>query len=173
MVAVGNALSSVHAGVDKLAIRKLEEPRVLPLEVRSSMFAPGGPLPALGETPPPISWGEVPAGTQSIAVIVEDPDAPLPKPFVHWLVYGILPTVREMDLATAKYYREGRNSHLRIGYAAPAPPPGHGVHNYHFQVFALDTPLELPPGEGHSALLRAMKGHVLACGDLIGTFYRR
>jgi Raf kinase inhibitor-like YbhB/YbcL family protein len=173
-VAIGKALSSVHAGAGKLALRKLDRPGIVGLEVRSSAFTPGMPLPswATSETPPPISWTDPPIATRSQVVIVEDPDAPFPKPFVHWLVWAIPASVRELDAASAVYYREGRNSNLRVGWTAPAPPPGHGVHHYHFQVFALDIYLDLPKGEGRSGLLEAMKGHVIARGDLVGTHRR-
>jgi Raf kinase inhibitor-like YbhB/YbcL family protein len=171
IAAFGKALSSVHAGVDKLALRKLDGPGIGLLEVASAAFRAGDPLPswATGETPPPLSWSPPPIETRSMAVIVEDPDAPLVNPFVHWLVWAIPPTMRELDLTSANYFRQGRNSNLRPGYTACSPPPGHGVHHYHFQVFALDVLVDLPAGEGRRALLEAMRGHVLARGDVVGT----
>jgi Raf kinase inhibitor-like YbhB/YbcL family protein len=104
----------------------------------------------------------------------EDPDAPFPEPFVHWIVYGIPPTVHALDGARATQWKEGRNSKLQTGFTGAAPPSGHGVHHYHFQVLALDKPLDQEePGLGRGALLSAMRGHVLAFGDLVGTYERR
>jgi phosphatidylethanolamine-binding protein (PEBP) family uncharacterized protein len=67
---------------------------------------------------------------------------------------------------------EGRNSTLRDGWTGPNPPPGHGVHHYHFELFALDSPLDVDEDAGRDALVRAMRGHVLASGDLVGTYER-
>jgi Raf kinase inhibitor-like YbhB/YbcL family protein len=113
----------------------------------------------------------VPASTKSVAVVCEDPDAPLPEPFVHWMVYGLPSTVQELD-GTAAAHPEGLNSKLSIGYAPVSPLTGHGEHHYHFEVFALDVPLSLPRGAGRSALIEAMRGHVVAWGDIVGTYER-
>ncbi len=176
--AVGHALGNVHAGDDKLAWRKLCGERSPTLDVRSDAFAAGDRLPLSStadgaETPPSLRWSEPPPQTRSIVVLVEDPDAPLPDPYVHWMVYGIPKTANALTHPSASGAKEGKNSRLKTGFAGAAPPPGHGVHHYHFQVFALDTALNnLEAGAGRDALLGGMKGHVVAFGDLVGTYER-
>jgi Raf kinase inhibitor-like YbhB/YbcL family protein len=176
--AVGHTLEHVHAGEDKLASRKAANGILPTIHVRSSAFHAAGPLPvsstADGEgVPPPLTWEGVPAQARSIAVVCEDPDAPFPEPFVHWMVYGIPATVRALDGSTALPGKDGKNSTLATGFTGAAPPVGHGIHHYHFQVFALDIALDLEPGVGRGKLLDAMKGHVLAFGELVGTYERK
>jgi Raf kinase inhibitor-like YbhB/YbcL family protein len=124
-------------------------------------------------TPPQLEWLGVPAAARSVAIVVEDPDAPFPRPFVHWLVWDIDPTVGLFDFGHGIPGREGKNSMMKTGFTPAAPPPGHGMHRYHFQVFALDKVLGLPEGSGRSAVLEAMRGHVIAWGELVGTYERR
>ena len=93
-----------------------------------------------------------------------DPDAPFPEPYVHWMVYGIAP-----NASFGERYNEGKNSKLAIGFTPAAPPRGHGLHHYHFEVFALDAATDYDPGVGRSQLLEQMKGHVLGWGEVIGT----
>ncbi len=175
--AVGHAARNVHAGRDKLASHKAAGRMVPEIVVTSPEFADGARLPLSctvdgAGAPPTIEWGEVPAGTQSVVVVCEDPDAPLPEPFVHWIVYGIRPAARSLDAQTAAECQHGKNSKFATGFTPAAPPPGHGVHHYHFQVFALETETELD-GLGRSALIEHMKGHVLAWGELVGAYERR
>lgn len=101
-------------------------------------------------------------------LICEDPDAPGAAPFVHWLVYGIPGHVVELD-DNVDEFREGKNGRGELGYMPPAPPAGTGVHHYHFQLFGLDTELDLDEGADLERLLAAMTGHVIAWGELIGT----
>jgi Raf kinase inhibitor-like YbhB/YbcL family protein len=113
-------------------------------------------------------------------VIVEDPDSPTPQPFIHWLVYNIPPDVTSLpenvphdrELAQPPGARQGQNSKLRIGYTRPEPPPGDRPHRYHFQVYALDRMLPADDDLGRSAFHKAIAGHVLAKGELIGTYQR-
>jgi Raf kinase inhibitor-like YbhB/YbcL family protein len=129
---------------------------------------------------PPLSWSDVPPDAKEIALICDDPDAPTPEPWVHWVIYRISPTVTELPegippierLSTPNGALQGKNSWGRIGYGGPAPPKGHGLHHYHFKLYALDTALNLRPGADNKALLAAMAGHVLAEGELIGTYER-
>jgi Raf kinase inhibitor-like YbhB/YbcL family protein len=112
--------------------------------------------------------------------MMEDPQARSPLPFVHWIAVlpaelrvlpeGIPPLERSPHVPRAQ---QGSNSRSEIGYFGPRPPPGDEPHPYHFQVFALDRTLSLPSGFNRHALLQAMQGHVLAKGDLIGTFARQ
>jgi Raf kinase inhibitor-like YbhB/YbcL family protein len=170
-------MGTAHAGDDRLAFRKLELDAPT-LEVHSSAFAPGAPLPISATidgrgVPPPLKWDGVPAGAQSLAIVVEDPDAPMAEPFVHWLVYKIPGDATSLDGASSGRLREGRNSLMRSGFTPAGPPPRHGVHHYHFQVFALDAPIAPATGAGRTELLKAMRGHILAWGETVGTYERR
>jgi Raf kinase inhibitor-like YbhB/YbcL family protein len=155
------------------------------LDVRSSAFQPGQPIPRAysqdGEgLSPALEWAAGPAGTRSFALLMEDPDAKAPKPYVHWSLYNLPPDTTRLhemiptlpQLPALKRARQGRNSRGTIGYVGPRPPHGDPPHHYHFQVFALDTMLSLDPGADRQALLAAIKGHVLASGEVIGTFQR-
>lgn len=121
---------------------------------------------------PPLSWGGAPAGTKEFALICDDPDAPTPKPWVHWVVWGI-PGDAEGLREGAQKGVQGKNDFGRTGYGGPMPPPGHGVHHYHFQLYALGAPVDLAPGATKEELLAAMKGRVLAEAELVGTYERK
>ncbi len=176
MAKVGKTLANVHAGDERLAACKLDiAPSAERLRVESS-FPPGEPLPVSATVdgsslPPSLRWSMPPAIARSFAVVVEDPDAPFPEPFVHWMVYGIPATVLELD-GTAAGFPEGQNSLLQAGFTGAAPPPGHGRHAYHFQVFALDVLVDLDHGIGRSTLFERMRGHVVAWGEIVGTYER-
>jgi Raf kinase inhibitor-like YbhB/YbcL family protein len=175
--AAGYAARNVHAGVGKLASRTLVgsmPPRII---VKSPAFGNGAPLPLActvdgAGIAPALEWSRLVGATKSVALMCEDPDAPFPEPFAHWLVYGILPAATLLDPRTTTGFKEGKNSKLAVGFTPAAPPPGHGVHNYHFQVFALDTLADLEPGLGRGALVASMKGHVVEWGELVGTYER-
>lgn len=175
--AVGHAISGVHAGDDKLASHKLAGQLPATITVQSPDFNAGEALPisstidGAGE-PPALSWDAVPSDTVSLVLICEDPDAPFPEPFVHWIAYAIPATTRAIATPLPSAVIEGQNSTLKSGYTPAAPPPGHGLHHYHFQLFALDTVSTLEPNVGRSALLEHMRGHVLAWGELVGTYQR-
>lgn len=125
---------------------------------------------------PPLSWSNLPRRTRSVVLVVEDPDAPGVEPFVHWLMAGIPPTasgVGENASAQAGALRgpvQGENSSGDLDYFGPRPPRGDGAHHYHFQVFALDGPLELREGFTRRTLLSHMEGHILAVGELVATY---
>jgi len=173
---IGRAMASIRAGGDKLASRKLGKDGSRTLDVTSSAFTDGGMLPRAytadgAGAAPPITWANVPHGTRSIVVLVEDPDAPLARPFVHWVVYDLAPGITCLDGPPAEG-REGKNSMLEIGYTPAAPPVGHGLHHYHFQVFALDTVLHLPKGMGRQAVVDGLEHRVLAWGEIVATYER-
>ena len=176
-VAAGHAIQGIRAGEEKLAARQLAGHIEPSISVHSVAFDAGAPLPiscsvdGVGAAPP-LSFGNTPESAKSLLVICEDPDAPLLQPFVHWVVYGIPATTDGIDAQTQHDYRLGENSKSENGFAAAAPPPGHGVHHYHFQVFALDTLLELAEGAEHDDVIERAKGHVLAWGELVGTYER-
>lgn len=156
--------------------------------LQCSAFESGEPVPTKytgdgADVSPPLSWTGVPAGTREFALICDDPDAPTPEPWVHWVIYKLSAEVNSLPegLPKDKSLRQpvsalqGKNSWpsgQTIGYRGPAPPRGHGVHHYHFKLYALDTPLEVPPGADHKTLLKAMRGHILATAELLGTYSR-
>lgn len=144
-----------------------------PLRVTSDAFGANGSIP-IEHTPlgadvaPPLAWGEVPPGTRSVAILVEDPDAPR-RIFVHWIVVGIPPGVTGLPAGGVlpEGAAHGINDYGNAGWNGPNPPSGR--HRYFFRVFALDINLE-KSGLTKTDLMAAMKGHVLAQGELIGTF---
>jgi len=153
------------------------------LELSSSAFAAGRPIPmtfsAYGQdVTPGLDWSGVPAGTQTLALLMEDPDAAKGNPFVHWVAWNIAPDLSGLPEAvpptpqvpSLMTLRQGRNTRGSIGYYGPHPPIGEAAHHYHFQLFALDTVLNLVPGSNREELLAAIEGHVLAKGEVIGTY---
>ena len=174
---LGRVIEPIRAGDVKIAWRRLgvdEDTRTI--KVTSAAFTDGGSLPVTftadgAGIAPPLAWTDIPDGARSVVLIVEDPDAPFPKPFAHWLVYS-LPVTSGSIASSPAGGREGKNSMLRNGYTPAAPPAGHGMHHYHFQVFAIDIVLELGEGAGRSALLDAMRNHVIAWGDIVATYER-
>lgn len=154
------------------------------LRITSNAFQSGTPIPKDysgdgADRSPPLSWSGVPAGTQELALICDDPDAPCEQPWVHWIIYGIPSDCQELPegvpLETDKNLKQGRNSWpsgQNIGYRGPLPPRGHGTHHYHFRLYALDQKLNAKSGLDKRSLLALMEGHVLATGELIGTYER-
>jgi Raf kinase inhibitor-like YbhB/YbcL family protein len=177
----GQLLRPIHAGSQTLAIAN--QPNAERLHVTTSSFPADGPIPARyaaeGNVSAALAWTGVPAQTREIVVLVEDPDAPLPHAFVHWSLYGIPPNVTAVDegigieAPVPEGARQGKNSTGTIGFVGPKPPRGHGVHHYHFQVFALDAPLGLAEGADRDSVVEAMHGHVLAQGEVVGTHEHR
>lgn len=155
------------------------------LAVTSTAFATNGRIPMQftgdGQNDsPPLAWAGVPDGAKELALICDDPDAPTPQPWVHWLIYRIRAGAGGLPKAVAAKQPldepagtlQGMNSWDQIGYGGPAPPRGHGMHRYRFQLFALDSELDVESGLDKAALLAAMSGHVLAEGELVGTYQR-
>lgn len=149
--------------------------------IKSSAFENGGMIPSKytcdGEDiSPPLEWDSLPEGTKSIAIISDDPDAPMGT-WVHWVIYNIPPDKKGLDENVPKVRelpdgaRQGMNDFKRIGYGGPCPP--YGVHRYYFKIYALDTLLDLPPGATKKELLKAMEGHILAKGELMGKYSRK
>lgn len=181
---LGSALKGLRAGAGKLAIVQPELGSFEVLHLASPAFANGGRLPerftADGEgISPPLFWTGVPEGTECLALIVEDPDAPAPQPLVHAVIWG-LPAdgdlkegaIRADGTGDAEGTDVGRNSYLGEGWLPPDPPTGHGPHHYAFQLFALGAGCEIGDNPGRGALLKAMAGHVLAAGLLTGVYSR-
>jgi len=146
-----------------------------------SAFAMGAAIPLKyaggGENiSPPLSWSQVPAGTASIAILCDDPDAPVGD-WVHWVLFDLPPETVKLEAGVRRQAKlssggtQGLNDYNRSGYDGPWPPPGK-VHHYYFKVFALDTKLNLSGTARKTDLVKAIQGHILAQGQLIGTFQR-
>lgn len=151
------------------------------LQVSTNAFQPGTEIPqkftCSGEDlSPEISWTDLPEGTQSVAVIVDDPDAPVGT-WTHWMVYDLPPSIQKLAQERPRTASlddgglQGKNDFGNLGYNGPCPPPGK-PHRYFFKVYALDQKLEIPAGATRKALDEALKGHVLAEGEVMGTFAR-
>ncbi len=125
---------------------------------------------------PALKWEGARAGVKSFALICDDPDAPGGS-WVHWVIYGLPAKTAELPEGVAKAdsvsgAKQGMNDFGKVGYGGPCPPRGHGVHHYHFRLYALDVELSLAPRVKRQQLESAMKGHVLAQTELIGTYQR-
>jgi Raf kinase inhibitor-like YbhB/YbcL family protein len=181
---IGHALRGQRAGLDKIAFHAVDlRAGMAQIAVMSLAFVDHAPIPkrytadGMGVSPP-LQWSGVPAGAHSLVVMVEDADAPTPQPLVHAiaidlaaqdgaLVEGALPG-RDHE---GSGVRVGRNSMLQAAWLPPDPPPGHGVHRYAFQVFALASG-DFDGVPGRDAVLEAIREHGLASGCLIGTYER-
>ena len=140
----------------------------------SKAFAPGQSIPSkfscIGRNiSPDLAWTGVPVHTQSFALIVDDPDAPMGI-WVHWVVFNLPATTTGVPEATdfTDGSMVGKNSSGHLSYDGPCPPSG--THRYFFKLYALDTMLTLSAGANKDQLLKAMDGHILAQGELMGTF---
>jgi Raf kinase inhibitor-like YbhB/YbcL family protein len=146
-----------------------------PFSLRSDAFEDGQPIPVRhtceGEDlSPSLAWTELPEGTRSLALVVDDPDAP-GGTFTHWLAWGIDPAAGGLGEGEAAP-REGRNDFGERGYRGPCPPPGHGAHHYSFRLTALDADLDVAVDAAKQELERALDGHVVAVAQLVGTYER-
>ena len=183
--AIGHALRDQRAGLEKTAFN-LSGLRtgMAVIEVKSLAFADHAPIPARytadGEgLSPPLHWGGVPPAASSLLLIVEDADAPTPRPLVHAIVVDLAPTESALAEGALKSpdhegqnVHEGRNSYLMAGWLPPDPPPGHGVHRYVFQLFALAAGEAFSSTPGRDEVLEAVQQRGLASGCLIGTYER-
>ena len=151
----------------------------LAFELRSTAFPAGGTIPKNftcdgPDVSPSLSWTEPPAGTQSLALIMDDPDAP-GRVWVHWVIFNLPAGARSLPEGVGKegelpdYSRQGRNDFGKLGYNGPCPPRG-PAHRYFFKLYALNAKLELKPGATKTDVERALAGHVIAQAELIGKF---
>jgi Raf kinase inhibitor-like YbhB/YbcL family protein len=155
------------------------------IELTSTAFAQGQPIPRkyTGEganVSPPLSWSALPQGTKELVLICDDPDAP-GGTWVHWVVYKVPAAATGLpeDVASSdprppelEGIVQGKNSFGDTGYGGPMPPPGGGKHRYFFRLYALDSELALEPGLDKVTILEAIVGHILAEGELMGTYER-
>jgi Raf kinase inhibitor-like YbhB/YbcL family protein len=151
------------------------------LEMKSADFTAGGNIPRQficdgADMSPVLEWGAPPAGTQSLALIADDPDAPVGT-WVHWVIFDMPANLRGLPQNFPKREqagdgsRQGRNDFGKIGYGGPCPPAGQ-VHRYFFKLYALDAKLNLKPGATKKEVEQTMQGHVLARGEYMGRYSR-
>jgi len=151
------------------------------MEIHSDAFQAGGAIPkefgcSGKDTSLPLAWSGVPASAKSLALIISDPDAPSGN-FVHWVVYNIPPGVTHLGADIEKSPvlpgggQQGRNGTGGYGYFGPCPPPG-SRHHYHIVLYAVDEPLSRLQSATAAQLEQALKGHVVAQAELIGTYGR-
>ncbi len=150
------------------------------MKLQTDAFAPGADIPAKytcsgANVSPALQWSDTPTGTQSFALIMDDPDAPVGT-FTHWVLYNLPP--QENRLAEGVPNSElpggaaqGVNGFRKTGYGGPCPPPGK-PHRYFFKLYALDTKLNLKPGASKDEVERAIKGHIVGQAELMGKFKR-
>jgi Raf kinase inhibitor-like YbhB/YbcL family protein len=148
------------------------------MRLRSTSFEENGRIPKKytkdgDNISPAIIWDGVPDGAAELALLVEDPDAPTPDPFVHWLVYGIDTERDGIPEDSSGGAVEGLTSGGEVGYTGPAPPADGGPHRYRFRLLALDESPGLKPGATREALMEIIDGHVLEEAELVGTYGRQ
>jgi len=147
----------------------------------SAAFPPGGEIPSKyacsgADVSPALSWNDPPAGTQSFALIADDPDAPVGT-WVHWVAYDLPASARQLPEGVPKTEAiagggvQGQNDFRKTGYGGPCPPPGK-PHRYYFKLYALDGKLNLKPGATKKVVEPAMEGHILAQAEVMGRFQR-
>ncbi len=157
----------------------IERETDMALQLTTTAFEHGGLVPKEftcdgPDISPALAWTEPPAGTKSLAIIMDDPDAPAGT-WVHWVLYDLPPATRKLDGGVAKDRQlpsgavQGRNDFGKIGYNGPCPPRGR-AHRYFFKLYALDIKTNLKPGATKSELERVMKGHILAQAEIVGHF---
>jgi Raf kinase inhibitor-like YbhB/YbcL family protein len=149
------------------------------LTLKSPAFANGGMIPSVytcegADKAPLLEWSGAPTGVKSFALIVDDPDAPDPKApkmtYVHWVLYDIPPSAVRLDAQMPPGAREGLNDWKRTGYGGPCPPIGR--HRYFFKLYALDTMLGDLGKATKATVEAAMRGHVIAQAELMGTYQK-
>ena len=145
------------------------------MKITSSAFHEGANIPSKftcdgSDTSPPLQRAGVPSGAKSLVLIVDDPDAPGGL-FTHWLAWNIPPQTGSIAEGSAAQGVQGANDFGKSGYRGPCPPPG--THRYSFKIFALDREMELRSGAKRSQVDAAMKGHVIAQGELVGRYAKR
>jgi Raf kinase inhibitor-like YbhB/YbcL family protein len=145
------------------------------MKITSSAFQEGASIPSKfscdgSNTSPPLQIAEVPSGAKSLVLIVDDPDAPSGL-FTHWAVWNVSPQINAIAEGSAPKGVRGTNDFGKSGYGGPCPPSG--THRYYFKIFALDRELDLPFGAKRGQLDEAMKGHVVAQGELMGRYSRK
>ena len=183
--ALGHALRHQRAGLEKIAFHQIDlRNGTAKLDVRSLAFADHAPIPEMYTADaealsPPLQWTGVPTIASSLALLVEDADSPTPHPLVHAIVVDLPPRDDALPEGAipgpnheGSRLKVGRNSYLKHAWLPPDPPPGHGLHRYAFQLFALAAGAPFSDGPGREELLDALRARAIASGCLIGTYER-
>jgi Raf kinase inhibitor-like YbhB/YbcL family protein len=183
--AVGHALRNQRAGLEKIAFNLIDlRGGMSSIEIRSLAFGDHEPIPAQytadgSGISPPLQWVGIPAGAASLVLIVEDADSPTPHPLVHAIAVELAPQDGSLPEGALKSphhegsgVKTGRNSYLQVSWLPPDPPPGHGIHRYAFQLFALSEGPAFSKTPGRDAVLNALANRAIASGCLIGTYER-
>ncbi len=159
---------------------KVKGGKMMEITIKSKAFDHGGMIPKKYtcdgiNVSPPLTWDPVPEGTETLALICDDPDAPVGI-WVHWVIFNLpanttglkeqIPYEEMLDIGA----KQGKNDFRKIGYGGPCPPGG--VHRYYFKIYALDIKIMLKPGITKSQLIDAMSGHILGKGQLMGKYKR-
>lgn len=150
------------------------------IKITSTAFKEGSMIPKQytcdgQDISPPLAWTSIPEGTKSLALISDDPDAPVGT-WVHWVLFNLPAEVTELPehvpptKTLENGAKQGKNDFRKIGYGGPCPPGG--THRYYFKLYALDTVLDAEPGITKQKLLQAMQGHILAEGQVMGKYTR-
>jgi Raf kinase inhibitor-like YbhB/YbcL family protein len=161
--------------------KKMDGSKVASMTVKSLAFSANETIPVKytcdgPDLSPPLQWSQAPKGSESLALICEDPDAPVGL-WVHWVVWGLPPDSTALPEAVTNgrilstEARQGKNDFGNIGYGGPCPPPGK-PHRYYFKLYALNVKLDLGPGATRKELLKAMEGHIIGLGELMGRYGR-
>lgn len=162
-----------------------EQPTMTQISITSPAFEHNSPIPETysqdgKNVSPALQWDGVPSEAEELVLIMDDPDAPMDQPYVHWVMYAIPPDAKSLPeaipkgpaLSTPRGALQGQNTAGNTGYDGPAPPPGHGVHHYHFKLYALDQQLDIEAEQTKEDVLEASEGHIIAQGELVGTYER-
>ena len=176
------AIALLGGAVTAGGAENLQPRKVMKLSITSTAFSEWQPIPQKytcqgSDISPPLKWTNAPAATRSFALIADDPDAPMGT-WVHWVVYDLPANLGALpeDVAKTQFIpgnaKQGLNDFHRLGYGGPCPPSGK-PHRYFFKLYALDRMLDLKPGATKKDLETAMKDHVLAEGQLMGTYQRK
>jgi Raf kinase inhibitor-like YbhB/YbcL family protein len=186
---IGELLRPIRSGEKKLLDAQPEVSyQHESIGISSSAFACDAPIPiqftadGTGDFPP-LQWTNIPPHAKSLVLVIQDPDAPKPTPFVHGIFYNIPSSAREIatsDIVDGKPagklvsegVKMGTNSMFNPEYMPPTPPPGHGVHHYHFQLLALDIDLVFKKEPTLDDIRKEIENHVFAYGVLVGTYER-
>jgi len=166
---------TIIAGAFAIATAALFAAGGVKMKITSSAFQEGANIPLKftcdgADTSPPLQIADGPTGAKSLVLIVDDPDAPTGL-FTHWTVWNISPQTSSVGEGSAPNGIQGTNDFGKSGYGGPCPPSG--THRYYFKIFALDRELDLPFGAKRGQLDAAMKGHVVAQGELMGRYSRK
>jgi Raf kinase inhibitor-like YbhB/YbcL family protein len=177
---------SKKASADKAASSKGD--KRMTIQITSPAFKEGETIPKRftgegADVSPPLNWKGVPEGTKELVLICDDPDAPVEEPWVHWVIYKIPANSTSLKEGVPRKTRltepagalQGKNSWpngQNIGYRGPMPPVGHGTHRYYFKLYALEAKLAVEPSLDKKAIIQEIEHHVLAQGQLMGTYQR-